>query len=188
VIGRILDALAPRVSAADVVVKVDGTLTVAISADGDTRVGSVRSQTSHLRVIRDGRVGYASASEDDAGELTGRAMTAAASGGEIELFLPAPSPLPEVLTRAPQAAAADVAVLEGLARALLERLQRSSRRVEVWAERSSGSVRVGNTRGVLAGYDVTLGGVGATVESIGADRSARHGGRCQTGPSYHRTA
>jgi PmbA protein len=40
--------------------------------------------------------------------------------------------------------------------------------VEVWTERSYGSVLVANTRGVLAGYDVTLAGVGAVVESIGA--------------------
>jgi PmbA protein len=54
-----------------------------------------------------------------------------------------------------------------MARLLLDRLQRSDRRVECWAERSVGSVRVGNTRGVMTGYRVTLAGVGAVVESIG---------------------
>lgn len=167
-IARIIDTLAPRVSGADLVVKIDDTLTLAISADGDSRASSSRSRCSHLRVARDGRVGYASTEGDDAGELIGRAMAAAASGGELALFLPAPAPLPEVASRAPQAAAADVAALDGLARALLERLQRSNRRIEVWAERSAGSVQVANTRGVLAAYEVTLAGVGAVVESIGA--------------------
>lgn len=167
-IAQILDTLAPRVSGADLVVKTDDTLTLAISADGDTRAASSRSRSSHLRVAREGRVGYASTEGDDAGELIGHALAAAASGGELELFLPAPAPLPSVASRAPQAAVADVATLDSLARALLERLQRSDRRIEVWAERTAGSVQVANTRGVLAGYEATLAGVGAVVESIGA--------------------
>jgi PmbA protein len=168
VIGRVLDALTGRVSAADVVMKTDDTLTLAISPDGETRVGGGRSRATHLRVLRAGRAGCAVTRDDDVAELVGHAMMAAASGEEIELFLPAPSPLAEVSTSTPQAAAAETAVLDGLARALLDRLVRSNRRVEVWAERSHGSVRVANTRGVLAGYDVTLAGVGAVVEFIGA--------------------
>src|SRR5262249_59557723 len=80
----------------------------------------------------------------------------------------APAPLPAVASHAPQAGAADAVTLDRLARALLERLQQSGRRVEVWAERASGSVQVANTRGVHAGYQATLAGVGAVVESIGA--------------------
>ena len=167
-IARVLDALAPRVSGADLVVKGDETLTLAIAPDGDSRVTSSHSRHAHLRVAREGRVGYASTESDDAGELIGRALAAASSGGEVELFLPAPAPLPEVACRSPQAAAADLATLDGLARQLLERLRRNDRRVEVWAERSAGAVQVANTRGVLAGYEMTLAGLGAVVESIGA--------------------
>ena len=167
-IGRVLDALAGRVAAADVVMKTDDTLTLAISADGETRVAGGRSSASHLRVVRGGRAGCAVTRDDDVAELAGHAMMAAASGEELELFLPAPSPLAQVSTTTPQAAAAGTAVLDGLARALLDRLVRNNRRVEVWAERSYGSVRVANTRGVLAGYDSTLAGVGAVVEFIGA--------------------
>lgn len=167
-IGRVLDALAGRVSAADVVMKTDDTLTLAISPDGETRVAGGRSRATHLRVVRGGRAGCAVTRDDDVAELAGHAMMAAASGEELELFFPAPSPLAEVSTGTPQAAAAETGVLDGLARALRDRLLRSNRRVEVWAERSYGSVRVANTRGVLAGYDVTLAGVGAVVESIGA--------------------
>ncbi|HEV8149238.1 MAG TPA: metallopeptidase TldD-related protein, partial [Gemmatimonadales bacterium] len=166
--GALLAALAGRVQAADAVVKVDDTLSLAIAPEGDTRVSSSRSRTCHLRVGREGRVGHAATAGDDVGDLIGRAMAAAASGGELELFLPAPAPLPAVANRAPAAAAADVAVLHALARTLLERLQQSGRRIEVWAERAAGSIEVANTRGVLAGYGVTLAGVGAVVESIGA--------------------
>jgi PmbA protein len=168
VIARLLDALTGRVSAADVVVKVDDTLSLAIGPDGDTRVGGSRSRTSQLRVVREGRVGYAWSSGDDAGELVGRAMSSAVSGGELELLLPAPAPFPETITRTPRAAVADPEALDRLARLLLERLRRSDRRIEVWAERSAGSVEVGNTRGVLAGYECSLAGVGVVVESIGA--------------------
>lgn len=167
-IGRVLDVLAGRVTAADVVMKTDDTLTLSISPDGESRVAGGRSRASHLRVLHDGRTGCAVTRDDDVAELAGHAMMAAASGEELELFLPAPSPLAEVSTAAPQAAAAETAVLDALARALLERLVRDNRRVEVWAERSHGSVRVANTRGVLAGYDVTLAGAGAVVEYIGA--------------------
>lgn len=167
-IARVLEALAPRVSGADLVVKTDDTLTLAISADGESRANSSRSRSTHLRVAREGRVGHASTEADDAGELIGRALAAATSGGEVELFLPAPAPLPAVASRTPQAAVADLATLDRLARGLLERLQRSDRRIEVWAERAAGSVQVANTRGVLAAYEVTLAGLGAVVESIGA--------------------
>jgi PmbA protein len=169
VIGRILDALAGRVASADAVVKTDDTLSLSISPEDDTRVCEARSHLSHLRVARQGRIGFASATGDESAELVGRAMASAASGEELELFLPAPAPLPNVVTRTPQAAAADTAVLSGLARALRQRLVRSHRRVEVWAERSNGRVQVANTRSVLAGYGVSLAGIGAVVESIGAE-------------------
>lgn len=167
-IARLLDALSGRVGAADAVMKVDDTLTLAISADGETRIGRSRSRISHLRVVREGRAGYAFSTGNDAGELVGHALTASASGGEIELFLPAPAPLPDVATRAPQAASAEVPALEALARALLHRLRQTGRRIEVWAERAVGLVQVGSTRGVQAGYETTLAGIGAVVESIGA--------------------
>jgi len=168
VTGPLLDVLAGRVNRADALVKLDDTLTLAISPDGDTRVSASQTRISHLRVMREGRIGYASCTTDSPEELAEQALAAATSGARLELHLPMPAPLPEVAIRAPQAAAADVAALDPLARALLERLRRSARRVEVWAERSTGSVHLGNTRGVLTGYDVTLAGAGAVVESIGA--------------------
>jgi PmbA protein len=171
-IGRILDAVARRVDAADAAVKTDDTLTLTISAEGESQVAASRGSTSHLRVVRDGRIGCASAAGLDAAELAGRAVTAAASGEEYGLFLPASSPLPDVLTGSPEAASADAAALDGLARGLKERLERGHRRVEAWAERSSGSVRVANTRGLLAGYDVTLAGVGALIEPDGSGAPA----------------
>ena len=168
-IGRLLEAVSGHVAAADAVVKADDTLSLAISPEGETRVAGSRSRIGHLRVLREGRVGSSSGSggEAEIPDLVGRAMTSAAAGEELDLFLPAPAPVPEVSTRSPQAAVADSALLDDLARTLLDRLQRGNRRVEVWAERSSGSVEVGNSRGLLVGYPVSMAGVGAVVESIG---------------------
>ncbi|MGQ0703254.1 MAG: TldD/PmbA family protein [Gemmatimonadales bacterium] len=166
---RLLDGLARRASrGADVVVKTDETVTLAIAPEGETRVTVSRVQSTHVRVVHEGRVGYAATTGEGDQDLVDQALAASASGAELELFFPMPAPLPAVTTSTPQAAAADAAALDALARALLERLRRTNRRVEVWAERSSGTVQVANTRGVLAGYDITLAGAGAVVESIGA--------------------
>jgi len=169
VIARLLESVSGRVGAADAVVKTDDTLSLAVSPDGETRLTRFRSQTSHLRVVREGRVGWGIGGHDqtDLADLVGRAMTSAALGEELELLLPGPAPVPEVTTRSHQTEAADAGDLNAMARLLLDRLQRSNRRVECWAERSVGSVRVGNTRGVMMGYRVSLAGVGAVVESLG---------------------
>ena len=168
-IARLLESVSGRVGAADAVVKTDDTLTLAVSPDGETRLTRFRSQTSHLRVVREGRVGWGIGGHDqtDIADLVGRAMTSAVLGEELPLLLPGPAPVPEVTTRSHQTEAADAGDLNAMARLLLDRLQRSNRRVECWAERSVGSVRVGNTRGVMMGYRMSLAGVGAVVESIG---------------------
>lgn len=167
-IGALLDATAGRAQRADAVVKTDETLSFSLSPEGESRIWSSESSTTHLRVMMDGRVGYASATSLEPSGLRDRALAAAQAGPTVELHLPLPAPLPEVSLRSPAVVTADVAALDGLARALFERLQRTHRRVEVWVERSIGSVRLGNTRGVLTGYEVSLAGAGAVVESIGA--------------------
>ncbi len=167
-IGALLDEAAGYAERADAVLKTDDVLSLTLSPEGEARVWASASRSVQVRLVRDGRVGYAASGAAEPGPLRDRALAAAGVGPRLELHLPVPSPLPEVSTRSPQAAAADAAELERLARALFERLERSHRRVEAWAERSSGSVQVGNTRGVLAGYEATLAGAGAVVESIAA--------------------
>ncbi len=167
-IGVLLDAVAPHTQRADAVIKEDDTLTLSLAPDGHSRIWAATSACSHLRVMHEGRIGYGSGAALDAAALRDRALAAAAAGPTLELQVPVPAPLPQVATRSAQAVSAGAPALEGIARNLFERLRRSHRRVEVWAERSAGSVRVGNTRGVLTGYDVTLAGAGAVVESIGA--------------------
>jgi PmbA protein len=168
VIGALLDATIGRAQRADAVIKTDQTLSLTLTPEGQSRVWSSDSSTTYLRVMVDGRVGHASASGADPAGLRDRALAAAPAGPALDLHLPLPAPLPELSLRSPAVAVAEVPALDGLARILFERLQRTQRRVEVWVERSIGSVRLGNTRGVLTGYEATLAGAGAVVESIGA--------------------
>jgi PmbA protein len=168
VIERLLHAVAGRVAAADAVTKTDETVTVSLDDEGRVTVTETRSEISHLRLARDGRVGCASGPVSSPQSLAEQALADLPESEEITLHFPAPSPLPGVMTRSPHAAAAGPDALLALVRPLAARLIRTDRRVEVWAERSSGLVRVGNTRGVLAEYEVSTVGIGTVIESIGA--------------------
>jgi PmbA protein len=167
VIERLLHAVAGRVAAADAVTKTDATVTVSLDDEGRVTVTESRSEVSHLRITRDGRVAAASGTDLVPHVLAERALTDLPEGEQITLHFPAPAPLPGVMTRSPQAAVAGPEALLSMLRPFAGRLARTSRRVEVWAERSSGLVRVGNTRGVLAEYEASTVGVGAVIESIG---------------------
>ncbi len=164
-IERLLDQVAGRSHAADAVVKTDETLSASLDDEGRLALSESLTRVGHLRIIREGRV--AEASGTDPVTLPAQVEAELPVAEALELHLPAPSPLPEVLTRLPQAAAAGPESLAGLLRPFASRLARGSRRVEVWAERSVGSVRIGNTRGVLAEYETSTFGLGAVVDSIG---------------------
>jgi PmbA protein len=168
VIERLLHAVAGRVAAADAVTKAEATVTVSLDDEGRVTVTESRSEVSHLRLARDGRVGSASGTDLAPHLLAERALADLPEGELITLHFPAPAPLPGVMTRSPQAAAARAEDLLSILRPFAGRLARTSRRVEVWAERSSGLIRVGNTRGVLGEYEASTVGVGAVIESIGA--------------------
>jgi PmbA protein len=168
VIERLLHAVAGRVAAADAVTKTDATVTVSLDDEGRVTVTESRSEVSHLRLARDGRVASASGTDLAPHLLAERVLADLPEGEPITLHFPAPAPLPGVMTRSPQAAAARADALLSMLRPFAGRLARTSRRVEVWAERSSGLIRVGNTRGVLAEYEASTVGVGAVIESIGA--------------------
>ncbi|MGH7560689.1 MAG: TldD/PmbA family protein [Gemmatimonadales bacterium] len=167
-IERLLGAVAGRVPAADAVTKSDDTVTVELDDERRTAVASSRSVTSHLRVCAEGAVAVAGGTDRDPEELVARVLAALPHAERLTIHLPAPSPLPVVMTRSPQGAVAGPDQLLALLRPLADRLSRTHRRVHLWAERSAGSVRIANSRGVLAEYEVTLVGLGATVHSIGA--------------------
>lgn len=167
-IERLLESVRRRVDAADAVTKADDTLTVTLDDEGRVSASARQGEVGHLRVRRRDRVASTYSTGVAVEELAERALAELPDGEEVPLYLPAPSPLPGVMTCSPQAATAGTNALLTLLRPLSGRLKRTDRRVEVWAERSAGSVRVANTRGVLAEYETAMVGVGAVVESIGA--------------------
>src|SRR5690242_12740078 len=162
-IGAVIADLTSRVTAADGVETSDETVTVTVDAAGDVSTVIDRFAAITLRVVEHGRTGWAGGHAEAAPAIAAAALESARVGDPLDLILPASSPIPPVVTRSAPAAAATPADLRFLARALRDRLQRDGRRIESWAERSAGTVQIGNTRGVAVGYEVTIAGLGATV-------------------------
>lgn len=163
-IRQLLDAATRRVRTADACVLVDQCVSVTRSSRGNESVHR-DSFVAHLRVEDEGRRGTAARDDHDIGDLVASAIESAKVGPTGPLLRPLPAPLPSVLTSHPAAAAVGVRDLAALAESLRARVARDGRVVETWAERSAGRMDVANSRGVLAGYDVSMVGAGLTVAS-----------------------
>ena len=163
-IGQLLDATTRRVRHADACVMSDHTISVTHSPEGP-EAAHRNSSFAHLRLEHEGRLGTAARDDRDIGAVVDAAMASASVGREGTLLRPLPAQLPSVLTSHPGAASLGVRELNGLAETLRTRVARTGRVVRTWAERSVGRVDVGNTRGVLAGYDATMVGIGLSVGS-----------------------
>ena len=172
-IAGLIERVRPRVGAADAVLKTDETVAVTLPDREAPRLTRLTSAWCQLRVRHDGRVGYAgSITPGDWGALLESALVSAGAGEAEDLLLPAPAALPAVVTHQPRAAAATPAEVVDLARLLAQRLERAGRRVDGWAERSTGTVEVANTRDVLVRYEATLVGVGARIRCEGREATA----------------
>jgi hypothetical protein len=155
-ISHLLDDARARAQMADAVAKTDESITLRLR-EGEVVAAQTSEQAGHhLRLVVDGRIGVAGTTGTDAAALFEAAMASAAAGEEAPLLLPGPSPLPRVQTHVPRAAVAGVVELTQLGRLLSDRLRKGGRSITVHVERSVGSVRVGNTGGVDAEYQVTL--------------------------------
>jgi PmbA protein len=166
-IPRILEAVGARTEAAEAWTATDQTVSVTSGASGPA-VAESESFRAHLRVRVEGRLGTAARRDDGVVALADEAIASARLGPSWRLHLPAPSPAAAVTTAWPSAMALDAADLMTMARLLRDRLEGRGREVETWAERSAGRVHVGNSAGVLLGYEVTLVGLGATVRVTAA--------------------
>ncbi len=164
-IGGLLGDLALRGGQADVTLVDDDTLTVSLDPDGAASLAADGNRSVHVRVAQHGRVGWAAGATRDLRDVVDAAFRSAACSAAAPLLLPAPAPLPAVMTRSPGAAALDARDLHEHARQLRERLGRHGWPIETWAERSAGAVEVGNTRGVQAAYDVSLVGIGVEARA-----------------------
>ena len=162
-IAGVLADLRSRASHADLVRARDETMTATLGSDGEAVVSVDQSDTVQIRVLADGRLGWAGGDTASVRAIAESALRSAAAGDPADMFFPAPASLPAVATRSPAAAALTAPDLLGLAGSLADRLRAMNRPTETWAERSAGGVDVGNSRGVIASYDVTMIGLGVSV-------------------------
>ncbi|MFI5235456.1 MAG: TldD/PmbA family protein, partial [Gemmatimonadales bacterium] len=161
-IPQLLELTRRRAQAGDVVAKTDETLSLTFDA-GRLATSSLAIERGYnLRVVAEGRAGVAGTTGDNAEGMVEAALAAARAGAPIEFLLPEPNPWPRVVTRVPRAAAATLEELRDLGQMAHDRMAGDARRVDVAVERSVGSVRVANTAGLDASYEVSL--VGVLVE------------------------
>ena len=161
-IGQLLEAATRRVRHADACVMSDQTISVTESPEG-AEAAHRDIQVAHLRLEDEGRLGTAARDDRDIGAVVQAAMASAKVGPERTLPRPLPAPLPSVVAYHPGAASLGVRDLQDLTDVLRARVARVGRVVRSWAERSAARVDVANSRGVLAGYDTTMVGVGVSV-------------------------
>ncbi len=144
-----------RAQAADVVEKTDETTTLIFEAGRLKATSLAQERGTNLRVVADGRMGFAGTTDDTPGALLDAAIASARIGEAVDLKLPDPAPLPEVRTHVPRAAAAGFAELRQFGSLLLDRLGRDGCQVNAVVERSVGTVRVANGQGLNVSYDVS---------------------------------
>lgn len=155
-IQRLMEAAARRFTMADAALSTDETTRLDYSAGRLTSATTSSSHGVNLRVVSEGRVGTAGTIAADAGDLLDRAHDSARVGELAVLTMPLPAPLPRVVTHLPRAAAATVQDLAGIGTLLRDRLSAERADLGLTLTRSIGSVRVANTAGVDASYDVSL--------------------------------
>ena len=168
-IGPLLEQAARRASAADVVLKTDETLTLSFESGRLKSTGLAQERGCNLRVVADGRMGFAGSTGNDPDALLEAALASARVGEAVQLTLPGPAPLPKVRTHSPRTASATVAELVQLGQALASRLRQDDRQVNLTIERSVGSVQVANSAGANASYDVSLITIGAEIVRVSGD-------------------
>lgn len=168
-ISRLLEQAGRRAEAADATLKTDETVTLLFEAGRLKSTSWSQEQGVNLRVLSGNRLGVAGSTAAEPSGVVEAALASAAIADPVDLLLPAPAPLPSVRTYSPAAAAASVSDLSALGQSLVERLSHDGWQVNVTVERSAGSVRVANSRGVEATYDVTAVSLAAEVTRVSGD-------------------
>ncbi|MEO8029887.1 MAG: metallopeptidase TldD-related protein [Gemmatimonadota bacterium] len=154
-IGALLARAIRMATVADASEKTDETVTLRFEGGRLKQAGWAQERGVNLRILAEGRLGVAGSTGDELEPLLEGALASARSGEPAELALPAPAPLPSVITHYAGAASATVAALTDLGRGLADRLRRDDCQVNLTVERSLGIVRVANTRGIEAAYEVS---------------------------------
>jgi PmbA protein len=155
VIGALLARASRMATLADAAEKTDETVTLRFENGRLKQAGWAEERGVNLRILADGRLGVAGSTGDELEPLLEGALASARSGEPGTLVLPAPAPIPSVITHYAGAASASLTALIDLGRGLADRLARDGCQVNLTVERSLGTVRVANTRGIEAAYEVS---------------------------------
>jgi len=156
-IAPLIELAARRTALADATLKTDETTTLRFTGGRLASAAATHGQGINLRVVAEGRMGFAGTTTEDAPALLEAALASAREGEAASLTLPRPSArTPRVVTHSVRAATASLTDLVAIGTMVRDRLAAERADLEILLERSLGSVRVANTRGVDAGYDVTL--------------------------------
>ncbi|HXG45925.1 MAG TPA: TldD/PmbA family protein [Gemmatimonadales bacterium] len=162
-ISRLLERARRRAETGDLALKTDETLTLSFDTAGLASAEVSATQGVNLRVVVAGRAGCAGSTGDDPEALLEAAMASARLGEPAGFVLPRVAEPGRVVTHYPRAAAASLNDLALLGHLVRDRLAGEGAQVRVVVERSVGSVRVANTRGLDAGYDVSRVTIAAQV-------------------------
>lgn len=155
-IAALLELASRRATDADIVQKSDETTALRFAGGKLVSASTVTHFGVNLRVVTESRAGVAGTCGDDPEEVLARALASAREGELSQLSMPRLSRLPAVITYVPRAAAATVADLAQLGQMVRDRLSAERADLDLLVERSLGAVRVANTQGLSAGYDVSL--------------------------------
>jgi PmbA protein len=156
VIPRLLELINRSGARGDLVAKQDETLILELSGSDLVGTSLLKERGVHLRLQRDGKIGIAGTTDDDADALVASAVAATEGGPAGEIPLPDARSQARVVTKVPRAAAVAGDELRFLGQMVVDRLAGAGRRVSVTVERSVGSVRVANSGGLDAGYETSL--------------------------------
>ena len=177
-IAPLIELAARRTTLADAALKTDETTTIRFAGGRVASAATSWSQGVNLRVVAEGRMGFAGCTDDDAPTLLETALASARQGEAASVTLPRPAAKPpRVLTHAARAATASIPDLTAIGNLVRDRLAADRAELCILVERSVGSVRVANTRGLDAGYDVTLVTLAVEAARIRNGRRVVIGGR-----------
>jgi PmbA protein len=156
VIPRILELIRRSGAGGDLVAKQDETLVLELDEGELVRSALLRERGISVRVVREGKLGIAGTTDDDAEALVSAAVAAADGGPAAEFAFPEGRVGPRVLTRVPRAATLSADELRFVGQMVADRLAGEGRKVRVAVERGVGSVRVANSTGLDGGYETSL--------------------------------